>query len=184
MKANRSRIALACSLIFLLSATNLAPLDQTVAAAPSAESVFTVGAVVGLQGTPHLWIADEVGVLHWGGDTRALRNRFVDWSARVDVSLDTLKTLTRGDPYLTAGLLKDGEPIYLVKWETEESVPRLFHIQCIADVELFGIKTENYLNFVIDRPNWEARQWEGLTLQAGSLQKLELAAADPTAARC
>ena len=24
------------------------------------------------KGTPHLWFADEHGVLHWGGDTRAL----------------------------------------------------------------------------------------------------------------
>ena len=138
------------------------------------------GAVVGLIGTPHLWIADENGVLHWGGDTRALRPRYVDWSTRIDVSLDTLKTLTRGDPYLTAGLLKDGEPIYLVKWETEESVPRLFHIQCIPDVELFGIATNNYLTFVIDRPDWEARTWEGTRLQASTLQKLEL----PGAATC
>jgi hypothetical protein len=179
----RTYISAICSLLFLI-ALSLPPLGRVGLAAPPAESVFPFGAVVGLQGTPHLWIADEAGVLHWGGDTRALRNRFVDWTARVEVSLDTLKTLTRGDPYLTAGLLKDGEPIYLVKWETEEAVPRLFHIQCIADVELFGIKTENYLNFVIDRPNWEARQWEGLFLQAGSLQKAELAAADPTAARC
>ncbi len=164
-----------------LVAADLSPLPWAGTAAPAtAESVFGYGAVVGLQGTPHLWIADEAGVLHWGGDTRALRNRFVDWSARVDVSLDALKTLTRGDPYLTAGLLKDGEPIHLVKWETEEALPRLFHIQCIPDVELFGIKTENYLNFVIDRPDWESRTWEGMRLQANTLQKLEL----PGAAVC
>lgn len=180
MKTNRAYVSTIFITFVLLLAWSLPPLERT----SRAESIFPVGAVVGLQGTPHLWIADETGVLHWGGDTRALRNRFVDWSARVEVSLDTLKTLTRGDPYLTAGLLKDGDPIYLVKWETEEAVPRLFHIPCIADVELFGIKTENYLNFVIDRPNWEARQWEGLFLQAGSLQRAALTAADPTAPRC
>jgi hypothetical protein len=184
MKTNRATLSLILASSLLLLVSVITPLGRTGLAPAAAESVFPVGAVVGLQGTPHLWIADEVGVLHWGGDTRALRNRFVDWSARVEVSLDTLKTLTRGDPYLTAGLLKDGDPIYLVKWETEEAVPRLFHIPCIADVELFGIKTENYLTFVIDRPVWETRQWEGLVLQAGSLQKLPLTPADPTAPRC
>ncbi len=166
------------ALTSLLVAVGLTPFMPSGSPTPAAaESAFGYGAVVGLQGTPHLWIADEAGVLHWGGDTRALRPRFVDWSARVDVSLDTLKTLTRGDPYLTAGLLKDGEPIYLVKWETEEAVPRLLHIQCIADVELFGINTDNYLRFVIDRPDWESRTWEGQRLQVNNLQKSELAGA-------
>src|SRR5438067_2307964 len=104
------------SLSVLLIATDLTPLRWSGSTPPAAaESTFTFGAVVGLQGTPHLWIADEAGLLHWGGDTRALTHRFVDWSARAYVSLNTLQTLTRGDPYLTAGLLKDGEPIYLVK---------------------------------------------------------------------
>jgi hypothetical protein len=180
MLGKRTTPLLIALVSFLLVAVELAPLPRSDIPGAVAESQFGFGAVVGLQGTPHLWIADEAGVLHWGGDTRALRSRFVDWSARVDVSLDTLRTLTRGDPYLTAGLLKDGEPIYLVKWETEETVPRLFHIQCIPDVELFGIKTENYLNFVIDRPDWESRTWEGMRLQASNLQKLEL----PGAAVC
>jgi len=52
---------------------------------------------------------------------------------------------------------KIGEPIYLAKWETDEDAPRLLHIQSIADVELFGIGTANYLNFVMDRPVWEQR---------------------------
>ena len=181
MNGRRPTPLLILALAAALIAADLSPLPWAGTASPvTAESDFPFGAVVGLQGTPHLWIADEEGILHWGGDTRALRTRFVDWSTRIEVSLDTLKTLTRGDPYLTAGLLKDGEPIYLVKWETEEVVPRLLHIQCIPDVELFGIQTDNYLRFVIDRPDWEARTWEGMRLQASSLQKLEL----PGAAVC
>lgn len=143
-------------------------------AAPEFQGTYRNGTVISLQGTPHLFIADSAGVLHWGGDTRALRGKFVDWNSRVEVPLATLRTLTRGNPYLTAGLLKDGEPIYLVKWETEESVPRLLHIQCIADVELFGINSANYLDFVIERADWETRQWEGTRLQVSSLQKAEL----------
>ena len=52
-----------------------------------AQQVFVPGAVVALEGTPHLWIADEQGVLHWGGDTRALAGRHINWSARTEVSL-------------------------------------------------------------------------------------------------
>ena len=106
-----------------------------VAAAPRS---LAPGAVIGLAGTPHLWIADSAGVLHWGGDTRALAGKHVNWSDRRDVSLDELQALPIGDPWLSAGLLKDGDPIYLVKWETEWAQPQLLHIQSIKDVELFG----------------------------------------------
>ncbi len=143
-----------------------------------AQQVFVHGTVVALQGTPHLWIADEQGVLHWGGDTRALADRHVNWSARTEVSLAGLRALEMGDPWLSAGLLKDGDPIYLVKWETEWPQPRLLHIQSIADVELFGINETNYGNFVLDVAAWEARYG----MSAAGLQRAELPAAVTSAA--
>jgi hypothetical protein len=143
-----------------------------------AQQVFVHGAVVALQGTPHLWIADEQGVLHWGGDTRALADRHVNWSARIEVSLDGLRALETGDPWLSAGLLKDGDPIYLVKWETEWPQPRLLHIQSIADVELFGINETNYGNFVLDIAAWEARYG----MSVAGLERAELPAAVASAA--
>ena len=137
------------------------------------QGAFAHGAVVALQGTPHLWFADEHGVLHWGGDTRALSGKHVNWNDRRDVSLAELQTYPIGDPWLSAGLLKDGDPIYQVKWETEWELPQLFHIQSIGDVELFGINGSNYGNFVIDRPAWEARYG----ISAAGLQRGVLAAA-------
>lgn len=142
-----------------------------------AQQVFVSGAVVALEGTPHLWIADEQGVLHWGGDTRALAGRHINWNARTEVSLAGLRALPKGDPWLSSGLLKDGDPIYLVKWETEWPLPRLFHIQSIADVELFGINETNYGNFVLDRAVWEARYG----ISAAGLQRAELPPAVPAA---
>ena len=131
------------------------------AAAPAvqAQGAFAHGTVVALRGTPHLWIADRQGVLHWAGDTRALADKYVRWGreSRVEVTLEQLRRLSRGDPWLSAGLLKDGDPIYLVKWENDWSEPRLLHIQSIGDVELFGITGSNYGSFVLDRPTWEAR---------------------------
>ena len=145
--------------------------------AAHAQQVFVPGAVVALEGTPHLWIADDQGVLHWGGDTRALANRHINWSARTEVSLAGLRALPKGDPWLSAGLLKQGDPIYLVKWETEWPQPRLFHIQSIADVEIFGINETNYGRFVLDVPTWEARYG----ISVASLQRAELPAAVPSA---
>ena len=138
-----------------------------------AQGVFAHGAVVALQGTPHLWIADEQGVLHWAGDTRALAGRHVRWDNRIEVTLAQLQGLHRGDPWLSAGLLKDGDPIYLVKWETEWPQPQLFHIQSIADVELFVINASNYGNFVLDVATWEQRYG----LSVASLPRATLPAA-------
>jgi hypothetical protein len=126
-------------------------------ATPAEQIAVTNGMVVALQGTPHLFIGDEQGVLHWGGDTRGLAGHFVDWPTRREVTLDQLRGMRRGDPWLSAGLLKDGDPIYLVKWETDQPAPTLLHIQSIADVELFGINTSNYGAFVMTPAAWQQR---------------------------
>jgi hypothetical protein len=115
------------------------------------------GTLVALRGTPHLWVGGDDGALHWAGDTRALANRVVDWSSRREVSQDELRGMRRGDPWLSAGLVKLGDPIYLAKWETSDAAPTLLHIQSIADVELFGINASNYGQFVLDRATWEQR---------------------------
>ncbi len=143
---------------------------------------FAHGAVVGVPGTPHLWIADAQGVLHWAGDTRALAGKYVNWANRTEVSVARLRGIYIGDPWLTAGLLKDGDPIYLVKWETTWARPQLLHIQSIADVELFGINVNNYGRFVLDRAAWEARYgFAAASLQRGVLPSLVAPAPQPTA---
>jgi hypothetical protein len=131
------------------------------------------GAVVALRGTPHLWIADAEGIFHWAGDTRALAGRTVDWGSRREASLDEVRALRRGDPWLSAGLLKIGDPIYFVKWETDQDRPTLLHIQSIGDVELFGIDAGNYGTYVLDQAAWEQR----FGLPAAGLPRGVLAAA-------
>ncbi len=113
--------------------------------------------VVALEGTPRLWFASTAGVLHLGGDTRALAGRHIDWSSRIEVSEAHLCLQRTGSPWLTAGLLKDGDPIYLVKWETDWEQPRLLHIQSLREVEFFGIDESNYGDFVLDIATWEGR---------------------------
>ena len=139
----------------------------------TAQGAFAHGTVVALLGTPHLWIADAQGTLHWAGDTRALAGRYINWSNRLELPLDQIQRAPRGDPWLTAGLLKDGDPIYLVKWETHEPLPRLLHIQSIRDVELFGINESNYGRMVLDRWQWEARYG----IPVSDLERMNLAPA-------
>ena len=158
--------------VLVITAVTLASLP-----ALHAQQSFAHGAVVALRGTPHLWIADAQGVLHWGGDTRALTGKHVNWGDRTEVTLGQLRGLAVGDPWLSAGLLKDGDPIYLVKWESNWERPRLLHIQSIADVELFGIDGSNYGRFVLDKATWEAQYG----MSAASLQRSVLPAAVPTA---
>ena len=102
--------------------------------------------------------------------------KHVNWSDRREVSLDELRTLPIGDPWLSAGLLKDGDPIYLVKWESDWPQPRLLHIQSIKDVELFGINGSNYGNFILEKATWESRYG----FAAATLERGVLAAAVPT----
>jgi hypothetical protein len=125
-------------------------------AAQGPTCAVTPGTVLSLARTPHLWVADEQSVVHWAGDTRALAGQTVNWSRQCTVAEATLRGLTQGDPWLSAGLLKLGDPIYLVKWEESEPVPRLLHISSIADVELFGINERNYGSLVYERAAWEA----------------------------
>ena len=151
-------------------------------AGPAQQQTAPAGAVFALTGTPHLWIADEQGVLHWGGDTRALAGKSINWGDRREVSLDQLRALRMGDPWLSAGLLKMGDPIYLVKWETSDASPTLLHIQSIADVELFGINGGNYGAFVLDQATWESRFGMGAAgLSRGTLASAVPATPAPTA---
>ena len=136
----------------------------------AAQCSFAPGAPIQLAGTPHLFIVDDQGTLHWGGDTRALAGRVIEWGNQCAVGLDELRRARRGDPWLSSGLPKIGDPIYLSKWEDVEPAPTLLHIQSIADVELFGINESNYGNFVLDRATWQQRYgFDVGTLELGPL---------------
>ena len=150
-------------------------------AGPALQQTAAAGAVVALAGTPHLWVADEQGILHWGGDTRALAGKTISWASRVEVSLAQLNGYRRGDPWLSAGLLKMGDPIYLVKWEMTDARPTLLHIQSIADVEVFGINASNYGAFVLDQAAWEQRYgMSAAGLTRGVLASTQFATPTPT----
>jgi hypothetical protein len=173
-----------CSVLRLLAGTLLLlavlPLAPAVEASAPVQSGLAAGAVVALRGTPHLWVADEHGVLHWGGDTRALAAHAVRWGQRLELPLERVKALPRGDPWLSTGLLKDGDRIYLVKWETDAPLPSLIDIRTVPDLELFGITGANYTRFLIDRAQWEQQHGVPVaSLPLGQLPDVRPAAPAP-----
>jgi hypothetical protein len=71
------------------------------------------------------------------------------------VTLEQLRALPRGAPWLSAGLLKLGDEIYLARWDTWEPAPRLLHVPSIQDLELFGVDAGNYSRYVLGQEAWE-----------------------------
>jgi hypothetical protein len=139
-------------------------------AAAATLPAMSPGAVVALQGTPDLWVADDQGVLHLAGDTRAISGKTVNWSAMTDVSLDQLQSAPVGSPGLSLPLVKVGDAIYLPKWETTAPAPTLYHVASAADLSLLGVNADDYGATVLDQATWE--QQSGLAVT--TLQKADL----------
>lgn len=148
--------ALRVALLLILLAVSRLP-GEASRAAPGYQGRFAPGTVVALRGTPQLWFAGADGALHWGGDTRALADRAIAWGRRVELAVEPLRALPRGDPWLSAGLLQDDGVIYLPKWETGQDVPTLLLVRSITDLELFGIDGRNYGRLALERAEWEQR---------------------------
>ncbi len=151
MSRYRIAVAIAATVASIMSAT----MSATVRA--HAQSEIVPGTVVVLSGTAHVWVADDGGILHWAGDTRALAGRAANWDLRREVHLADLLAMPRGAPWLSSGLLKVGDPVYLVKWETSETSPTLNHVASVRDLELFGIDDANWGSLVYDQALWERR---------------------------
>jgi hypothetical protein len=147
--------ALFLALVALLPA--LAAPAAAQAPAPIGVGPFAKGAVVSLKGTPHLWFADERGTLHWASDTRALSTRGPISNTRSEVTLEQLRTLPLGDPWLSTGLVKLGEPIYVVKWDTADTAPTLLHVQSLADLQTIGVTGAIFSSQVLDKAAWESK---------------------------
>jgi endonuclease YncB( thermonuclease family) len=143
-------------LLTLLLAAILPPAAAAESTACQPSGTYPEGAVFALEGTPHLWLFEN-GALRWAGDTRALAGITVRWDRQCTMTAEFLQSVRIADPLLSLGLVKIGDPIYLAKWETNESAPRLLHIQSLADLAVFGITGDNYGRFVLERGSWEQR---------------------------
>jgi hypothetical protein len=148
--------------------------------AVNGQSLFPTGTVVRLAGTPHLWIAGPDGRLHWLSDSRAAAQLPIDWSRQTEVSLPELARLPIGDPLLSACLVRIGDAIYLVQWDSAEAQPRLLQVRSLADLALVGITERNFSQFLLGRAEWEQRFGLGVS----NLARAEFAPPGATGSSC
>jgi hypothetical protein len=170
-KTKLSWLASALVVVPAFAAAAVVP-AATAAGAASPNAGISPGEVVQLAGTPELWIADAQGVVHLVSDTRAAEGHEVNWSDRTEVTADQLGSLPRGEPWLTAALVRIGDQIYLPQWQTGAPEPTLYHVQSPADLNLMGVDGNDYWALVLDPQQWQERY--GLDPQ--TLSQDELAA--------
>jgi hypothetical protein len=135
------------------------PAEPTPTAAPV--GTLVPGTVVTLNGLPYLWVADDADVLHWVGDTRALLNVSLNWGEQRTLTREQMIELARarriGAPTLSAGLVRLGDAIYLVRWEVDQLSPTLMRVAEPGDLDVFGVSGENYGATVMDSSAWQQR---------------------------
>ena len=127
---------------------------------PAPAVTLAPGQVVALAGTAMLWVVDDQGVAHFASDPGALAGRVVDWQRRTDVTLPQLRTLPRGEPWLTAAFVRIREDVFLPQWPAgagPPAPPTLLRIRSLDDLALLGVNGTNYTDLVIEAPAWEQR---------------------------
>lgn len=134
---------------------------------PSSAGPFKKGTIVSLHRTPHLWVADQEGVLHWIGDMRGFySSEFVklagdgfqaDTSGVRELSLGELGAARRGAPWLTATFVQLGDTVYVPQWALGEAAPVLQQVQSPSDLALFGVTPADASALVLSQAAWESR---------------------------
>jgi hypothetical protein len=115
------------------------------------------GELLSLAQTPHLWAVDAAGTAHLASDPSALAEHAAAGAPRLAVSLDELRQLPRGEPWLSMALVKIGDFVYLPQAQAPGTAPVLRLIKSVDDLSLMGIDAANYGRLVLDRAAWEAR---------------------------
>ncbi|MGH2371603.1 MAG: hypothetical protein ACRDI2_25815, partial [Chloroflexota bacterium] len=105
-------------------------------------------------------------VLHWASDTRSLVGRYVKWHDVREVTLEQLKRLPRGEPWLSTPIVfvRAGDQLYLVKWESGLKWPALLRVPSLEALSIFGITSRTAEQQVVDQQTWE--RWIGLPIDA------------------
>jgi hypothetical protein len=148
---------LAPALLGLALAGSLLGGVVAVAAADGGPRAPVSGEILSLEQTPHLWAVDAAGTAHLASDPFALAAHATAGAPRTAVSLDELRQMPRGEPYLSMALVKLGDFVYLPQEQTPGTAPVLRLIKSVDDLSLLGIGADNYGRLVLDRAAWEAR---------------------------
>jgi hypothetical protein len=115
------------------------------------------GELLALEQTPHLWAVDAAGTAHLASDPFALAEHAAAGAPRTAVSLDELRQLPRGEPWLSMALVKLGDFVYLPQAQAPGTAPVLRLVKSVDDLSLLGVGADNYGRLVLDRAAWEAR---------------------------
>jgi hypothetical protein len=146
------------SISALVAATSLALVGvSAAAAAPDPPRAIDAGDVLMLGQTPHLWIVDGQAVAHFVGDPRALADRRVEWDTSRAFTAAELGAVARGEPWLSAALVRIGDAIYVPGYAGPGGPPTLYRVQSPADLAFLGVDAANYDRLVLDRAAWEQR---------------------------
>ena len=136
------------------------------------------GTLVIVRDTPHFWVADEQGVLHWASGTRALVGRYVRWSEQRTVSAAELERLPRGEPWLLSpiGFVRaNGPELYVMVWHSGVTWPALLRAPNIESLRPFGITPEHVARLSTDARTWE--RLHDLPVEAVAAELMPLSAA-------
>lgn len=133
------------------------------------------GAVVLVRDTPHFWVADEQGILHWASGTRALVGRYVRWDQQRTVSASELERLPRGEPWLLAPIAfvrgATGD-LHVVVWQSGVTWPTLLRAGSVEALRPFGIGPEHVARLATDERTWE--RLNGLPVDALATELMPL----------
>ena len=124
------------------------------------------GTIVIVRDTPHFWVADERGVLHWVAGTRALVGRYARWDAQRVVGADELERLPRGEPWLLSpAAFVGGErsELHVITWQSGVAWPALLRAPNLDSLRPLGITAEEVARRSTDRRTWE--RLLGLTVE-------------------
>lgn len=142
------------SLALLLAALAWLGASATISPAHAA-TLFAPGTVVVIRGTPHLFVSDADGRLHWAADPRAIEGRAVTPARFVVASLEEVMASPRGEPWVTLPILVDGTQIAVASATGEDTAPTLRIVGSVAELEAIGVDRENYGRLAVDRARWE-----------------------------
>ena len=126
-------------------------------------------------GTPHTWLMDDQGVLHWVGDSIALaRTLYPAREYTLDEPLDpqTQRSLAgpiaihysdvlatpRGAPLLSTSFVRGGGgEVYYPRWDALGGDPVMLRVTRPEDLEVLGVEPTRAGGQVVPSQDWEAQ---------------------------
>lgn len=132
-----------------------------------------------IRGTPHTWLADEHGTLHWVGDSIALARAIYtsreytledpldpalrrSLGAPMALGYEQMLGAPRGEPLLSTAFVEVAGAVYYPRWETFDADPVLLRLASPDDLSVFGVTPASRDRLVLSASAWEQRYGRAL----------------------